>query len=343
MSNGAIIIAVAGLAVIGFVAAAVVSGHMTLRETDDEGMSEADQQRESSVVGEFSVFEAFRAKLRANFRRGETDAGPELPNAELRRVETLVDELKGTLRNLAAQQRHSSWVTPLVDLLAKDITVTQERVNTLRYGWLQVPTVRLYEEILAVMKEVTPVKIVDQDVFRWNELLDPEDRIRFNTINYSADILRINREASRRPDNPLFLERIFMLDSADPAIQGRRELVAAILEKVRSESPGERLKVYVLDVALDSTEDSERQDLRRSARSFAEELHDFVLAPVDGVNVIFREEITYGRRDEAYKTRSWIVTNPDLAKRAEHGFEVMRRVAVPVAQYLERLTQAGPE
>lgn len=258
------------------------------------------------------------------------------------------DDSRTTLEtSLRLLSPHVTTGRPAIDaIVEKQSGALLRSLESAPTGRIEVDTHVLYREIVEALaftgsdsEADINIIILDQDVNRWNELLDDADKIAYNTFNYSREILEKSKAvAELRPNYRV--TRVFALDEdADINDAVARKRIAEIFESIQMQIPVAGRPPYGTSMIGNRISNqfviAGRQDphivaeLRNSG--------DFVLV-TRSVNrnsekVLFREQLTFDRRSRADDTRSSISVRDDDVGGAAIAFQEILKVASPISSF----------
>lgn len=205
-------------------------------------------------------------------------------------------------------------------------------IKALPRGNITVKTQILYEKILECMKSYSEFMIIDHDINRWNELINSEDKIGYNTFNYSKDILEytVGRAIT---DEAYSLKRVFVLnenDLSDENINRVRKILEIIASHTSTYKDKIETKIYLI----------KRETIRtdRILLDKVENLKDVVIVTKPGSMTMFREGLTYNNRKKANATDSEVINSESYISKAAATFRDLNSKSVNVEDFLNNLT-----
>jgi hypothetical protein len=213
---------------------------------------------------------------------------------------------------------------------------------------IEISTPMLYQAIVKQLAMCDSVDIVDQDVLRWTELVDPADGISFNTFNYSKTILDLTIDhAMNRPDYRV--RRVFVvppehLKDASCGDKDQERLRRSVIEiltelerQIDENGVGRQLQNRVWVVP-------ERPATAAALKlALKSEVKDAVIMHRNGQAVVMQEDITWLERKGTLDTKSRISARPGLVKACESEFEKLFDKAVEVRAFLETIPREDTE
>ncbi len=218
-------------------------------------------------------------------------------------------------------------------------------------------TTDLYDRILEIMRSAESIQIIDLDYRRWNELLNPDDRI--YSLNYSEEI--VSETAQRARELSSFkIERIFAVRSNDINDSVSKQRLLKVLDKLQTRIAQEpdvqtRLKPRVLvddeafvNLAIKAKLVDERTPLTpakfRAISKGLRETKDIVICTAVGGNpalpgskMLLRENISFDSPQSAFETWGAISAKDKEVAAAEKIFATAWRIALPLESAIAQI------
>lgn len=215
-------------------------------------------------------------------------------------------------------------------ILAGQLGETRESILSYPARYMAVPTHVLYATLARELYECDDVRIVDQDILRWYELVASEDKIPCNTFNYSTRILDTSIAAATDRDS-YNVKRIFVVPM-ERLESPHREHVAEILETIEALTDGYeaqlQTRVYIPGQA-------------RAAAQLDRQLEfvvrDAVLLSAEGDTLLLQEDINWRAREDPNTSRSRISHEPEVIRECEAIFMRAFTASQPIRTFLESL------
>jgi hypothetical protein len=240
------------------------------------------------------------------------------------------------LRTLKRRLGHSNAIKAFAGELIEQLLTTLANRDKQE---LLVKTSSLYSAIVREIDAANKVRILDQDVFRWAEVVNPSLRISANVINYSNAILQATlRRAQENPD--FELKRVFVIDPDWLTVDEQKRTIVEIFREIDSycKSYEARIGNFVLYMAEPRREGSpfaSKVDFN-SLRDVVEHLKDVVIFEAD---VMYKENITYRHPANALESGSSIVVDTDEILQAIERFDAMTPYLFDLPDFLKLWTQ----
>ncbi len=204
-------------------------------------------------------------------------------------------------------------------------------------GYMEVHTSLLYLSIIEAFQHNTAIRIIDHDINRWNELVYEDDKIVYNTFNYSRDILLYTIAAAKRHEK-YSLQRVFLLDKSKDFKDGIvAPRIIQILQKIQSGTAQCHGKIETR-VCVPYDDDSGIDIILRNQLKAVE---DVVFFSGSAGQYVFREKFHFMNRRRAEETKSEVSIRPaDLAETPEIHAAVFE-LALDVGDFLDRYARTG--
>jgi hypothetical protein len=194
----------------------------------------------------------------------------------------------------------------------------------------------LYTEIIERIKSAGRVRLLDQDIWRWAELIQPDLTISTNVINYSNDILFAMVSRARELGTSLDLHRIFAINPGWLKDANQWTTVAEILNDIQAAcKKGEgRIRNSILFPIPWNKKGSKFVDRVEftDVETSALRLRDVAIFDSD---VIYQEDITYEKRSDASQSTAKIIIDPDRIREMLAMFESLEPFVYSIPEFLQ--------
>lgn len=251
--------------------------------------------------------------------------------------------LSTSIRALAPKVRTGNSV--IDEVIAKHSRDYCGYLESIKRRQIVVDTHVLYRQILQAMAWTgaddnadTTIDILDQDVHRWNELIDQSDQIAYNTFNYSQDILEKTKAIARLM--PRYkVRRVFVLsEEARDFDEVAAERVSRIFNAI--EGYLYRSNQHTNGTSLEKQIQNRFVVAERAnpkTRAALEAAGDVVVVSrsIRGrpESTLFREELTFDSRKRANETKSFISADPGEVEGVRASFSQTWSKSTPISQF----------
>lgn len=218
--------------------------------------------------------------------------------------QSIEDLMKQTIEKLDNCSKYFQSKTIIDKIIKEHCNQLKMYLQNYNQPTIKISTQELYDSIDEVFDSYNKIKIIDQDINRWDELVLGHDN-----FYYSKKIIDYSVENS---ENPKFcLERIFILTDED--MKNIQKVISILkrIEELSKKAIQDRLKIFIYEVGKKTRLDNK---LRTH--------DDFILATKDNDTIILKEDFNYSSRRPPSETKAYLSIT-DKNNELSHFFQAM--------------------